>query len=125
MLASTAAAPFDTAAFDEVVMKTYGRYNLVVARGEGCRLWDVEGKAYLDFAAGIATCCLGHSDARLTRAVSEQMGRVHHVSNLYYIPEQGELARRLVDSSCADRAFFCNSGAEVRRPLRATPAFAS
>jgi acetylornithine/N-succinyldiaminopimelate aminotransferase len=98
---------------DEVVMKTYGRFSLVVSHGKGCYLWDTDGKKYLDFAAGISTCCLGHADERLVKAVTEQMQRVHHVSNLYYIPEQGELARYLVDSSCADRAFFCNSGAEA------------
>jgi acetylornithine/N-succinyldiaminopimelate aminotransferase len=94
-------------------MKTYGRFSLVVSHGKGCTLWDTDGKQYLDFAAGISTCCLGHADARLVAAVDEQMKRVHHVSNLYYIPQQGELARRLVDSCCADRAFFCNSGAEA------------
>jgi acetylornithine/N-succinyldiaminopimelate aminotransferase len=96
-------------------MGTYGRFQLVVSHGEGCHLWDTDGKRYLDFAAGISTCCLGHADPRLVSAVEAQMRRVHHVSNLYYIPEQGELARRLVASSCADRAFFCNSGAEVAR----------
>ena len=105
---------------DDSVMGTYGRFSLVVSHGEGCCLFDTDGKRYLDFAAGISTCCLGHADPRLVSAVAEQMGRVHHVSNLYYIPQQGELARRLVETSCADRAFFCNSGAEVRL-LRALP----
>ena len=98
---------------DDVVMKTYGRFSLVVSHGKGCQLWDTDGKKYLDFAAGISTCCLGHADERLVEAVTEQMRKVHHVSNLYYIPQQGELAKYLVDSSCADRAFFCNSGAEA------------
>jgi acetylornithine aminotransferase len=101
------------AAFDDVVMGTYGRFSLVVSHGSGCQLWDTDGKRYLDFAAGISTCCLGHANERLIKAVDEQMRRVHHVSNLYYIPAQGELARRLVETSCADRAFFCNSGAEA------------
>jgi len=101
------------AAFDDVVMKTYGRFSLVVSHGKGSNLWDTDGKKYLDFAAGISTCCLGHADERLVSAVDEQMKKVNHVSNLYYIPNQGELAKRLVDSSCADRAFFCNSGAEA------------
>jgi len=101
------------ASFDDVVMKTYGRFSLVVSHGKGCNLWDTDGKEYLDFAAGISTCCLGHADSRLVTAVHEQMQKVNHVSNLYYIPQQGELAKRLVDSSCADRAFFCNSGAEA------------
>ena len=94
-------------------MGTYGRFSLVVSHGKGSELFDTDGKRYLDFAAGISTCCLGHADPRLTKAVSEQMARVHHVSNLYYIPEQGALAGKLVASSCADRAFFCNSGGEA------------
>ena len=93
-------------------MKTYGRFQLVVSHGEGCSLFDTDGKRYLDFAAGISTCCLGHANERLITAVEQQIRKVHHVSNLYYIPQQGELARRLVASTCADRAFFCNSGAE-------------
>jgi len=116
MVAAPDAAPSVEAtktSFDEVVMKTYGRFSLVVSHGEGCYLWDTTGKKYLDFAAGISTCCLGHADKRLVTAVDAQMRKVHHVSNLYYIPQQGELARRLVDSSCLDRAFFCNSGAEA------------
>ena len=112
-MAATASSTFDKTAFDAAVMKTYGRFSLVVSHGKGSCLWDDEGKRYLDFAAGISTCCLGHADPRLTSAVSEQMARVHHVSNLYYIPQQGELAQKLVASSCADRAFFCNSGAEA------------
>ena len=94
-------------------MKTYGRFSLVVSHGDGCYLYDTDGAKYLDFAAGIATCCLGHADKRLISAVEKQIRQVHHVSNLYYIPAQGELAKSLVESSCADRAFFCNSGAEA------------
>ena len=113
MVATPPKPAFDKAAFDEVVMKTYGRFSLVVSHGKGCYLWDTEGNKYLDCAAGISTCCLGHADPRLIKAVDEQIRQVHHVSNLYYIPQQGELARRLVESSCADKAFFCNSGAEA------------
>ena len=104
---------FDKAAFDQAVMGTYGRFSLVVSHGKGSCLWDTDGKRYLDFAAGISTCCLGHANPRLIKAVDDQMRQVHHVSNLYYIPQQGDLAQKLVDSSCADRAFFCNSGAEA------------
>ncbi len=113
LVATPAKPAFDQASFDSVVMKTYGRFSLVVSHGRGCYLWDTDGKKYLDCAAGISTNCLGHADERLISAVTEQMREVNHVSNLYYIPQQGELARRLVDSSCADRAFFCNSGAEA------------
>ena len=113
MVATPSKPSFDQADFDNVVMKTYGRFSLVVSHGRGCYLWDTNGKQYLDCAAGISTCLLGHADERLVKAVNDQMREVHHVSNLYYIPQQGELARHLVDSSCADRAFFCNSGAEA------------
>lgn len=101
------------AAFDAVVMRTYGRYPLAMARGSGCVLTDVEGRSYLDFVAGIATCTLGHAHAGLQRAVSDQLGTLAHVSNLYYIPEQGALASWLTDNSPADKAFFCNSGGEA------------
>jgi acetylornithine aminotransferase len=106
-------ALFDTTEFDHYVMKTYGRFPLTLVRGEGCRVWDDRGKAYLDFVAGIATCTLGHAHPVMVQAVTRQMQTLHHVSNLYYIPQQGDLAKWLVDRSCADRAFFCNSGAEA------------
>lgn len=100
--------------FDEVVQGTYGRYPLTIVSGKGCELTDDAGRTYLDFVAGIATCCLGHGDARLTKAVADQMAAVHHVSNLYYIPNQGALAKWLVrNTPGVDRAFFCNSGGEA------------
>lgn len=104
---------FKTEEFDQYVMSTYGRFPIALDHGKGCRVWDTQGKEYLDFVAGIATCTLGHAHPVLVKAVTEQMQKLHHVSNLYYIPEQGELARWLVEHSCADRAFFCNSGAEA------------
>lgn len=107
------ASPFDAAAFDRAVMKTYGRFPLALARGEGCRVWDTDGREYLDFVAGIATCTLGHGHPVMIEAVTQQIQKLHHVSNLYYIPEQGELAQWLTQRSCADKAFFCNSGAEA------------
>ncbi|KAJ1449863.1 N-acetylornithine aminotransferase [Pelagophyceae sp. CCMP2097] len=101
--------------FNSVVQKTYNRYPVTIDRGVGCVLYDdAAGREYLDFVAGIATCCLGHGDARLVKAVSEQIAKVHHVSNLYYVPAQGELAAYLVKKSPGmSRAFFCNSGAEA------------
>ena len=104
---------FDRDRFDRNVMKTYGRFPIAIAKGEGCRLWDTDGKEYLDFVAGIATCTLGHAHPALIAAVTEQVKKLHHVSNLYYIPEQGQLAEWLVDRSCMDKVFFCNSGAEA------------
>ena len=76
-------------------------------------LTDTSGKEYLDFVAGISTCILGHANTELSTAVTQQINTVHHVSNLYYIPSQGKLAAWLVENSCADKAFFCNSGAEA------------
>jgi acetylornithine/N-succinyldiaminopimelate aminotransferase len=99
--------------FENYVMKTYGRYPLTIVKGEGCKLTDKDGKEYLDFVAGISTCILGHSNAELSKAVTDQINTVHHVSNLYYTPSQGQLASWLVENSCADKAFFCNSGAEA------------
>lgn len=104
---------FDAAEFDRCVMPTYGRFPLAITRGEGCRLWDTDGNSYLDFVAGIATCTLGHAHPALVEAVTRQIQTLHHVSNLYYIPQQGELAQWLTQNSCADFAFFCNSGAEA------------
>ncbi|MGB0561695.1 MAG: aspartate aminotransferase family protein [Spirulinaceae cyanobacterium] len=106
-------AGFSTEPFDRAVMTTYGRFPIALERGEGCRVWDTEGKDYLDFVAGIATCTLGHAHPSLVAAVSQQIRKLHHVSNLYYIPEQGALAEWIVAHSCGDRVFFCNSGAEA------------
>jgi acetylornithine/N-succinyldiaminopimelate aminotransferase len=104
---------FDREKFNSSVMNTYGRFEIAIDRGSGCRLWDTNGKEYLDFVAGIATCTLGHAHPALIAAVTAQIQKLHHVSNLYYIPEQGELAQWLVENSCADKVFFCNSGAEA------------
>jgi acetylornithine/N-succinyldiaminopimelate aminotransferase len=98
---------------DKHVMKTYGRYPIVAERGEGCRLWDVDGKAYLDFLAGVAVNNLGHCHPKVVEALHEQAGRLLHCSNFYHIPQQVELAEWLCEHSFADRVFFCNSGAEA------------
>ncbi|MBD2514528.1 aspartate aminotransferase family protein [Nostoc sp. FACHB-973] len=110
---SLTSSPFDADSFNEAVMSTYGRFPLALERGAGCRVWDTQGREYLDFVAGIATCTLGHAHPAMVEAVTRQIQKLHHVSNLYYIPEQGELAKWLVEHSCADRVFFCNSGAEA------------
>lgn len=104
---------FQPDVFDQHVMATYGRFPIALERGEGCRVWDSEGREYLDFVAGIATCTLGHAHPLMVEAVTTQIKKLHHVSNLYYIREQGELAQWLTERSCADRVFFCNSGAEA------------
>ena len=94
-------------------MGTYGRFPLALTRGKGCWVEDEQGHRYLDAVAGIATCTLGHSDRAMRHALSRQLRRLQHVSNLYEIPEQVELASWLVHHSCADSVFFCNSGAEA------------
>lgn len=98
---------------DKVIMKTYGRYPIVPVRGEGCQLWDADGKRYLDFLAGVAVNNLGHCHPRVVKAIQEQAATLIHCSNYYQIPQQIELAELLCSLSFADRAFFCNSGAEA------------
>ena len=98
--------------FENRVQKTYGRYPITFVSGNGSTLTDSNGKTYLDCVSGIATCALGHNNPALTEAVCNQMKSLHHVSNLYYTDQQGQLAQWLCENSCADKAFFCNSGAE-------------
>ncbi len=98
---------------DRYVMQTYGRFPIAMVRGQGCWLYDADGREYLDFVAGLAVCNLGHCHPRVTDAIRMQADRLLHVSNLYHIPWQGELARKIVEHSFGDRVFFCNSGAEA------------
>ncbi len=95
------------------VAATYGRYPLVPAKGEGSWLWDVDGKQYLDFLAGVAVNNLGHCHPQVVAAIREQAGKLLHCSNFYHIPQQIELAELLCQHSFGDRVFFCNSGAEA------------
>ncbi|MDX1402423.1 MAG: aspartate aminotransferase family protein, partial [Kiloniellales bacterium] len=97
----------------DALMPTYARIDLAFERGEGAYLYTRDGRRYLDFAAGIAVNSLGHSHPHLVKALSEQAGRLWHVSNLYRIPEGERLAARLADASFADKVFFANSGAEA------------
>jgi acetylornithine/N-succinyldiaminopimelate aminotransferase len=98
---------------DKYIFQTYGRFPLTLVRGKGCRVWDENGKEYLDFVGGIAVCALGHSSPLITKTLKEQSKVLVHVSNLYYTVPQVKLARLLVENSFADRVFFCNSGAEA------------
>ncbi len=98
---------------DKYMFQTYGRFPLTLVKGDGCRVWDEHGKEYIDFVGGIAVCSLGHSSPVVTKALTEQSKELVHVSNLYYTVPQTRLARLLVENSFADRAFFCNSGAEA------------
>jgi acetylornithine aminotransferase len=98
---------------DKYIMKTYGRYPIVPVRGEGCRLWDADGKEYLDFLGGVAVNNLGHCHPKVVAALQKQAAELIHCSNYYQIPQQIELAEMLCNHSFADKAFFCNSGAEA------------
>jgi len=98
---------------EKYLMNTYKRYPVVLRKGRGCRVYDVRGKEYLDFVGGIAVNVLGHCHPRVVVALQKQAQRLIHVSNLYHIEPQIGLARLLVESSFADKVFFCNSGAEA------------
>ncbi len=98
---------------EQHVAPTYGRYPIALVRGEGCRVWDADGKEYLDFVSGLAVCNLGHCHPDVVAAIREQAGKLIHVSNLYHIEPQIELAKRLNRLSFGDKAFFCNSGTEA------------
>ncbi len=97
----------------QYVMNTYRRFPLVLVRGAGARVWDSDGREYLDMAGGIAVCSLGHAHPKVTAAIQEQAAKLLHVSNLYHIEPQIRFARMLVEHSFADKVFFCNSGAEA------------
>lgn len=95
------------------IMNTYGRLPVLFVRGQGSWLYDEEGNKYLDFVAGIAVNCLGHSNQLIKEALAEQADKLIHTSNLYWIEGQIDLAERLCQKSGMDKAFFCNSGAEA------------
>ena len=103
--------------YSDYVMPTYGRFDLDIARGSGSRVWDFQGKEYLDFGAGIAVCSLGHAHPEVTEAVTRQAATLVHTSNLYRTAPQAELARRLVGLTGRGKVFFCNSGAEANEGL--------
>lgn len=95
------------------LLKTYKQPPLVITRGEGCRLYDTEGRSYLDLYAGIAVCVLGHAHPALVKAIAEQAARLGHIANLYYNDRQIELAAKLCERTGMDRVFFTNSGTEA------------
>lgn len=98
---------------DQFMATTYKRFPVLLTRGQGCTLWDDQGKSYTDFVAGIAVCNLGHVHPEITKALCEQANTLWHVSNLFYTEPQVRLAGWLVKNSFADRVFFGNSGAEA------------
>jgi predicted acetylornithine/succinylornithine family transaminase len=97
----------------QYLLQNYARYPLVLARGRGCSVYDAEGRRYLDFLTGIGVNALGHAHPRIVKTIREQAGLMIHSSNLYYNLYQGPLAKKLVEISGLERAFFCNTGAEA------------
>src|SRR5271165_5902651 len=97
----------------EYLLQNYARYPLVLHRGEGPRVWDVNGKPYLDFISGIGVNALGHDHPRIARVIEDQARLLIHSSNLYYHEYQGPLAQRIAKISGLQRSFFCNSGTEA------------
>ena len=99
----------------DYLLGNYARFDLTLTHGEGCRVWDVQGREYIDFGAGIAVCSLGHCHPKLTAAISDQAAKLLHVSNLYQSPAQAAYARRLSEQVVGHpgKAVFVNSGAEA------------
>ena len=95
------------------VMTTYGRLPIALSHGQGCQVWDVNGKRYLDALGGIAVNTLGHAHPRLVAALSDQVGKLIHTSNYYHVPLQEELAAKLVELSGMTNVFFCSTGLEA------------
>lgn len=103
--------------YDAHVLKNYARAALTLVRGQGAQVWDDAGRAYLDFTSGIAVSSLGHCHPHWVEAIRRQAGELNHVSNLFRHPNQGELARRIVQRAGPGRVFFCNSGGEADEAL--------
>ncbi len=95
------------------IFQTYKRLPVIITRGKGVNVWDIDNKKYIDFLSGISVCNLGHCPDFITRAICEQAKRLVHVSNIYYTENQIILSQQLVSSSFADAIFFCNSGTEA------------
>ena len=98
---------------ESLLCRTYGRYPIAVTRGQGSRLWDVDGKEYVDLLSGIAVTALGHCNEEIAQVMERQARKLIHVSNLFYQEEQLDLAERLLATCHCDKAFFCNSGADA------------
>ena len=94
-------------------MNTYGRLPIALERGQGCRVWDVNGKPYLDALAGIAVNTLGHNHPEFVAALQHQLTEVIHCCNYYYTPNAEKLATKLVEFSGMTNVFYCNSGLEA------------
>ena len=102
---------------DNYIMGTYGRFPITISHGKGAKLWDFEGKQYIDFASGIGVNSIGHGNARLVDAITKQAEKLTHISNLYYTEPAYQLAKQLCTRTGMKKAFFANSGAESNEGL--------
>ncbi|MBH2018161.1 MAG: aspartate aminotransferase family protein [Burkholderiales bacterium] len=109
----TAALPVHIEAASPHVMNTYGRLPIALSHGQGCRVWDVNGKSYIDALGGIAVNTVGHNHPRLVAALCDQIGKIIHSSNYYHVPLQETLAAKLVELSGLENVFFCSTGLEA------------
>jgi len=110
---NAAPLPVTRALFDEVMVPCFAPAPFVPVRGEGSRVWDQDGRMYIDFGSGVAVTALGHCHPAMIRAINEQAAKLWHVSNWFTNEPALRLAKRLTDSTFAERVFFCNSGAEA------------
>jgi acetylornithine aminotransferase len=108
-----AALPKHIEAASPHVMNTYGRLPIALSHGQGCRVWDVNGKSYLDALGGIAVNTVGHNHPKLVPALQDQIGKLIHSSNYYHVPLQETLAAKLVELSGLENVFFCSTGLEA------------
>ena len=109
----TAALPLFVEAASPHVMNTYGRLPIALSHGQGCRVWDINGKSYLDALGGIAVNTVGHNHPKLVPALQDQIGKLIHSSNYYHVPLQEILAAKLVELSGLENVFFCSTGLEA------------
>lgn len=109
----TAALPSHIEAASPHVMNTYGRLPIALSHGQGCRVWDVNGKSYLDALGGIAVNTVGHNHPKLVPALQDQISKIIHSSNYYHVPLQETLAAKLVELSGMENVFFCSTGLEA------------
>src|SRR6476660_8367393 len=97
----------------DYLLQNYARYPLVLTRGKGCHVYNIDGRRYLDFITGIGVNALGHAHPRIVKVIRDQAALLIHCSNLYYHEFQGPLAKKLTEISGLQRSFFCNSGTEA------------
>ena len=101
----------------QYVIHTYNRFPVAIDHGQGATVWDVEGKEYIDFAAGIGVCSLGHGNQKWVQAITDQASRLGHISNLYYAQPYVQVAQKLCTRTGMSKVMFANSGAEANEAM--------